>query len=197
MGNSDLALVELAMTGDLKAFNALVTVWHKRIFNFSKRYLGDYDEAQEVVQKTFIKAYQSLHTLKDSGKFQAWLYIIAGNMCHDAARRSKRYQSEVIPDSETTQAWEMQVTARFANPEQEFRNMQLGQILEKAMAMIPEEQRVVVIMKEYEGLKFSEIAVILEISENTAKSRLYYGLKALKKILELWKIDKEAIDYEF
>jgi len=73
---------------------------------------------------------------------------------------------------------------------------QLRDLLEKALQEIPEEQRVVVIMKEYQNLKFTEIAEILGAPVNTVKSRLYYGLNALRKVLARWDIDREVLSYE-
>ncbi|MGK0487534.1 MAG: RNA polymerase sigma-70 factor (ECF subfamily), partial [Candidatus Endobugula sp.] len=75
-------------------------------------------------------------------------------------------------------------------------NSELKVLLKKALAQLPEEQRMVVIMKEYEGLKIREIAEAMDISENTVKSRLYYALGSLKKLLEQWDINKETIHYE-
>ena len=74
--------------------------------------------------------------------------------------------------------------------------MQLSAILENALQTIPEEQRIVVIMKQYQGLKFSEIAEILNEPINTIKSRMYYGLKTLRKILTEWDINQEELGYE-
>lgn len=85
---------------------------------------------------------------------------------------------------------------RFANPESQYRHAELSDILQQALCELSEEQREVVIMKEYEGLKFREIAEVLNISENTVKSRMYYGLDGLKKILERKKITKDTIGYE-
>ena len=81
-------------------------------------------------------------------------------------------------------------------PDQVYQQAELANWLSKALAEIPGEQKAVVIMKEYEGMKFREIADLLNLSENTVKSRLYYGLKAMKKILEKWNINIEEVYYE-
>jgi RNA polymerase sigma-70 factor (ECF subfamily) len=82
------------------------------------------------------------------------------------------------------------------NPEKQLQQAELSDILQSALRELNEEQREVVIMKEYEGLKFREIAEVLNISENTVKSRMYYGLDGLRKILERKNINKETIGYE-
>jgi len=81
-------------------------------------------------------------------------------------------------------------------PDTDFEKQELGVILHQALNKINEEQRIVVIMKEYEGFKFREIAEMLQISENTVKARMYYGLNALRKILEKWNINQETVRYE-
>ena len=85
---------------------------------------------------------------------------------------------------------------RSEDPEKVLGNEELKYLLKKALATLPEEQRMVVIMKEYEGLKIREIAEAMDISENTVKSRLYYALGSLKKLLDQWNITKETVHYE-
>jgi RNA polymerase sigma-70 factor (ECF subfamily) len=83
-----------------------------------------------------------------------------------------------------------------ANPDEAVLNRDLRDLLHRAMQEIPEDQRLVIIMKEYQGLKFIEIAEILQTSVNTVKSRMYYGLSALKKVFKKWEINEEILRYE-
>jgi RNA polymerase sigma-70 factor (family 1) len=181
-------LIERAKTGDNRAFQALVNQWYAKIYNFALKYFGDESLASEVAQCTFITVYQHLPKLQHTDKFKAWLYQIANNHCHDEQRkRQKRWSIAWLrPKKAEEDAEEISIadTRTFANPESEFQQKELVDLLQKALHRLPEEQKTVVIMKEYEGFKFQEIAEILQISENTAKSRLYYGLKALRKQLE-------------
>jgi RNA polymerase sigma factor (sigma-70 family) len=187
MPNATL-LIEKAQNGDKRAFDELVNLWYTRIYNFAYKYFCDEDLAAEIAQNTFIAVYKNLGKLQNIERFKAWLYQIASNCCHEEQRRQKRKWTiswfRSSPDSED-ETWEIPIEDEriFANPEAQFAQAELAEILQKALAKLPEEQRIVVIMKEYEGLKFTEIAEALQISENTAKSRLYYGLKALKKTL--------------
>ena len=98
-------------------------------------------------------------------------------------------------EGEESYRWE-ESHHRNENPERQLRHSELSDLLQACLMELSHEQREVVIMKEYEGLKFREIAEALNISENTAKSRMYYGLDGLKKILEQKKITKENIGYE-
>ena len=193
-------LVDKAVQGDEQAFTRLVHAWYKRIFNFNYKYFFDHDLAMEVTQKTFISAYSNLRKLKNKHSFSGWLYAIAVNHCREEDRRQNRrwavsFNAMKKKDEGFAPADPGYLYEGTYNPEVCFQKEELSAILLKALTRIPAEQKVVLIMKEYEGLKFREIAESLKISENTAKSRLYYGLKALRKILENWKIDKEEIYY--
>lgn len=193
-------LVKAAQQGDVIALNQLVKHWQKRIYNFAYKYFGDYDMAMDVTQRTFISMSKNIGSLKDESSFKLWLYRIASNYCHEEARRqSKKW---VLPFMKVQAKDEQQGISstlsdvRNDNPEKAYGNEELKSLLKKALATLPDEQRMVVIMKEYEGLKIREIADAMEISENTVKSRLYYALGSLKKVLDQWNITKETVHYE-
>lgn len=189
---TDAKLVENFRNGDIESFNRLVERWQQRIHRFAYRYFASHDEAMEITQKTFIKVYKKLNTLDDADKFSAWIYRIANNLCLDETKRAGRRRSasmEALPRHPVAESLA-------SNPDQQVQRSELGSILQLALNRLPPEQRIVVIMKEYEGLKFREIAEILDEPENTVKSRLYYGLKKLRKLFEQWNIELEALRYE-
>ena len=199
MMHSDTLIVR-AKTGDQGAQGKLVTLWYKRIYNFGFKFFLDHDMAMEVSQKTFISMCKNLQSLQDTTRFKSWLYKIAVNYCREEARKKKGSRSLSFDlvwnrDAEDSPNWESSAQ-RFDNPERQLQQLELSDILQKALLELNEEQREIVIMKEYEGLKFREIAEILNISENTAKSRMYYGLDGLKRILEKKNINKNTIGYE-
>lgn len=199
MMHSD-SLIERARQGDQNAQGKLVQLWYKRIYNFGYKFFLEHDLAMEVAQKTFISMCRNLRGLQDTSRFKSWLYKIAVNNCREEARRMKGNRSLSFDrvwnrEADESPAWESS-SRRLDNPERQFRQLELSDILQQALQELNEDQREVVIMKEYEGLKFREIAEILNISENTVKSRMYYGLEGLRKILEKKKINKETIGYE-
>jgi len=188
---NDVQLIEQFRSGNTAAFNVLVTRWHKPIYRFTFRYFADNNEADEMTQKTFIKAYNNLLSLNEAEKFSSWIYRIATNICIDETRRNGRWKTNPL------ELWiENSELAHSRTPESVLEKNELGKLMQKALLSIPDEQRTVVILKEYEGLKFREIAEILQESENTVKSRMYYGLKALRKVFKKWNIEKEALYYE-
>ena len=199
MMHSD-SLIVRAKQGDQNAQGKLVQLWYKRIYNFGYKFFLDHDLAMEVTQKTFISMCRNLAGLQDSARFKSWLYKIAVNYCREEARKNKSSRAlsfDVVwsNDAEESPKWEGS-GQRHDNPQRQLEQVELSDILQEALLELNEEQREVVIMKEYEGLKFREIAEALNISENTVKSRMYYGLDGLRKILEKKNINKDTVGYE-
>ncbi|MBN1351204.1 sigma-70 family RNA polymerase sigma factor [candidate division KSB1 bacterium] len=198
---TDSDLIQKYTSGDINAFNQLVWRWEKPIFNFILKMCCDFELSKEICQKTFIRAYKSLKKLKDPAKFKSWLYQIAVNLCRDEIRRTAQQRTVSLDKlhEESNQGAilpENLMIREDGSPESCWGRKEARQLIHKALNTIPEEQRIVIIMKEYQGLKFYEIAEILNQSINTIKSRMYYGLSALRKVFEQWNIQKEAFEYE-
>ncbi len=197
---NDAELIKRHTRGDAQAFNFLVWRWQTPIYNFCLRYTGSRDDALDLAQKTFIKCYHSLDQLKNTDRFSSWLYKIALNQCRDHSR-NRYYRYHVLDDpteEEDRSTFESKSDAdeNDGNPEWATEQSQLQDILARALAELPDEQKSVIILKEYQDLTFRVIAGVLNESENTVKSRLYYGLRTLRKILTKWNIDKELLGYE-
>lgn len=191
-------IVRNAVRGNERAFSQLMNLWYKRIYNFCFKYFGNHDMAMEVTQSTFISVHKSIGKLKDPESFKSWIYRIALNKCHEEDRKNKRrswlsiFQKDNDEEDHMLQ-FNHHTDDGFYNPDKVIEDKEMEDIVMSCLQVIPEEQKILVIMKEYEGLKFREIAASLEISESTAKSRLYYGLKAMKKQLEQRNVYKENI----
>jgi RNA polymerase sigma factor (sigma-70 family) len=185
MNHADRLIIK-AQSGDEEAFNKLVSLWYKRIYNYGFKYAGSHDLAMEIAQNTFIIVHQNISQLRDAGSFKSWLYRIAINCSHDELRKQKKTAtislSSSSNDSSDDMHLEIEDDIRY-RPDTRLQQQELADIIMVSLQTLSEEQRVVVIMKEYEGLKFREIAEALDISENTAKSRLYYGLRHLRSKL--------------
>lgn len=190
---TDEALIIRFLNGDDEAFNTLTTRWQKPIYNFVLRYAADSDSADDLTQNTFISAYRGLRKLDNPARFSSWLYRIALNAARDAGRRTQRHPTVSTSDEAVSNTLQMPA---HRNPDQSAHREGLRTILNRALQELPEEQRVVVIMKEYQGLKFREIAEAMEIPINTVKSRLYYGLKSLRKLFDEWNVTKEVVWYD-
>ena len=198
---NDAALVSRSTSGDTGAFNLLIARWQRPIFNFIYRTVGNEESAKDICQTTFIRVFKEIKKLRDPEKFSPWLFQIAVNLCRDEIRRKPNQRRFISIDDLIHQEDSSPMKRQFSDddsrsPEDEVNHRQISDILKEAMMRLPEEQRVVIVMKQYQGLKFTEISSILKQSENTIKSRLYYGLRALRKYLEESELDQEVMLHE-
>ncbi len=187
----DVLLIKKVQQGDTQAFTELVNRWHAKIHRFAFRFFADEDEANEITQKTFINTYHKVKELDDPSSFGSWIYRIANNLCLDELKRAGRRKSTAL------EAWIEQdgrLASESQSPVADLQQKELGEILQHALLTLPDEQRTVIILKEYEGLKFREIAEILEVPESTVKSRLYYGLKSTRRVLKKWNIQHQYLN---
>lgn len=165
----DRDLIAKARRGDVEAFNLLVSRWEKRVFNYLLRLLSNREDALDVSQDVFLKAYQNLPKLGDTDRFAGWLFRIAHNEAFSLLRR-KRPESELPPE-------------RAVDTGGRLLPLELSLAVESALKRLNEDQRETVLLKVYQGFKFEEIAEILECPVSTVKSRLYTALELLKTAL--------------
>lgn len=170
----DRDLVWRAREGHVEAFNALVTRWEKRIYNYLLRLSPDADEAFDLAQETFLKAYQNLGRLDDPARFGPWLYRIAHNEAVSLLRR-RRLEGQA-PENAPEQATGQAAVFGMAS-------IEVSIAVRGALALLTAEQREAVVLKVCEGFKFAEIASILDTPASTVKSRVYTGLEALRGLL--------------
>jgi len=179
----DEELVARSRGGDLDAFNQLVLRWERPIYTLAYRVIGREEDARDIAQESFLRAFRALGGFKGQAKFSSWLYRITLNLCRDWIRRERR--SNVAPVPEGIDIVEL---AGEATPTETIEDLvsrkQLGDAVAKAMALLPEEQRTAIILKEYHGLTFQEIADLLDCPLSTVKTRLYQGLTVLRRHMQ-------------
>jgi RNA polymerase sigma-70 factor (ECF subfamily) len=180
---TDEELVTRSMGGDTDSFNQLVLRWERPIYALAYRVIGREEEARDVCQDTFLRAYRALPGFKGQAKFSSWLYRIALNLCRDWIRRQRRAPVMQMPDG----ADPLEVAAE-REPAESIETLvarrELSAVVEEAMARLPEEQRTAIILKEYHGMTFQEIADLQGCPLSTVKTRLYQGLSVLRRQLE-------------
>jgi len=181
MGRSDEELVEACQGGDASAFDVLVARWEDRIRGAAFRFLGSEEEARDVAQEAFLKAYRALAGFKGEARFSSWLYQIATNLCRDRLRRRKTRATVSLEALE--EAGPVMVETR-PGAHERLLERDLALAVRRAIHTLPEEQREVVILKEYQELTFLEIAQALDVPISTVKTRLYRGLGQLRLRLE-------------
>jgi RNA polymerase sigma-70 factor (ECF subfamily) len=181
MGRSDEELVEACQGGEASAFDILVARWEDRIRGASYRILGSEDEARDVAQEAFLKAYRGLSGFKQEARFSSWLYQITTNLCRDRLRRRK---SRPQVSLEAIEASGPVIVETRPGAHERLQQQDLALMVRRAIESLPLEQREVVILKEYQELTFLEIAQALEVPVSTVKTRLYRGLDQLRLRLE-------------
>jgi RNA polymerase sigma-70 factor, ECF subfamily len=182
MASTDEELVARSRGGDLDSFNQLVLRWERPIYALAYRVIGREEDARDVAQETFLRAFRALSGFKGQAKFSSWLYRITLNLCRDWIRRERR-----APVAQAPEGVDLIELASEAEPVESIEDLvarrELGRAVAKAMAMLPEEQRTSIVLKEYHGLTFQEIADLLDCPLSTVKTRLYQGLGVLRKQL--------------
>jgi RNA polymerase sigma-70 factor (ECF subfamily) len=181
MGRSDEELVEACRAGETSAFDILVARWEDRIRGAAYRVLGSEDEARDVAQEAFLKAYRGLAAFKQEARFSSWLYQIALNVCRDRLRRRRTRATVSLEEMEQTGP---AIVETRPGAHERLQRLDLARTVRRAIETLPEEQREVVVLKEYQGLTFLEIAQALEVPVSTVKTRLYRGLGQLRLRLE-------------
>lgn len=181
MGRTDEELVEACLAGEESAFDVLLGRWEKRIRGAIYRLVGSDEEARDLCQEAFLKAYKSLRSFKQEARFSSWLYQIALNLCRDRMRRRRGKTMVSLDELEEGGAATPVAgpTALDLLQERDTKRLVRG-----AIEALPDEQREVIILKEYQGLTFLEIAQVLDVPISTVKTRLYRGLDQLRSRLE-------------
>jgi len=188
---SDSQLVARSQRGDLEAFNALVARWEKRLYNYLLRLLsnrpGFREDALDLCQEAFLKAFQSIGSLEDGAKFPGWLYRIAHNLAYSALRRPAIMQSleaaeEAAEARKGGECISMRESAAWSTASGGA-SREMGLAVARALDTLPEEQREAIVLKVYHGFLFQEIAEITSCPLGTVKTRIYAGFAALRTIL--------------
>ena len=172
----DRDLVLAARKGDVEAYNRLVSRWEKRVYNYLLRMVRDREDALDLTQETFLKAYRCLARLEDVDCFRHWLFRIAHNEAFSQFRTQKWDQEEeALGDRGGGQA--IPVAGSTVYP------LELELTVGSALEQLKPEQREAVVLKVYHGFKFDEIARIQSCPVSTVKSRLYAAFELLKEVL--------------
>jgi RNA polymerase sigma-70 factor (ECF subfamily) len=171
----DRDLVLRAREGDVEGFNVLVSRWEKKVYNYLLRAVRGREDALDLCQETFLKAYRNLKSLQDPARFPQWLFRIAHNESISLFRKRRFESDEEVPEVRTGGAVGVAGTR--------IELLDLGLAVEKALGRLTPEQQEVVILKIYQGFKFHEIAEIVGSPASTVKSRLYTALEVLKDVL--------------
>jgi RNA polymerase sigma-70 factor (ECF subfamily) len=186
---TDAQLVERTQAGDVGAFNELAGRWEPSLYGFARRTLGDAEEARDVCQEALVKAYRNIRRLRDGEKFKSWIHYIALNLCRDRFRAPRsRFEFQSLEEREPVAgplpdaAGEGTDRAALAGS--------LSTLLAEVLAELPPEQRTSIVLREYQGLTSDEIGEVMGVPGATVRTRIYYGLKAMRAALRARGIER-------
>ena len=183
---SDEDLLLAVRRGHADSLGVLVARWEVPLFRFVSRLVERPDDARDVCQETFLRVLDKADAFRDGARFSTWMYQIAVNLCRDQTRRKRRWGRLVMaPSTFGGDAPQEHAAPESAdtNPETALTDTERKSAVRDALSRLPPEQREVLLLKEYEGLKFREIADVLGVPESTVKSRMYAGLDAMRSCL--------------
>lgn len=184
--HTDTLLIQRAQANDRTAFNEIVLRYKSRVYNYISRMVRNAADAEDLTQETFVRAYLSIHSFQSRASLNTWLFRIAANLCVDFSRKTKTHiqaasLSQTYDDNDTEN--QRDVPDVSFDPQRVFMNKELAKELDKALALLPEKLRSVILLYDMEGLSYEEIAAILNAPLGTVKSRIFNARTQLRDTL--------------
>jgi RNA polymerase sigma-70 factor (ECF subfamily) len=189
--DADQLLVERVQKGDRRAFDLLVRKYQHRVVAVISRYVRDPDEALDVAQETFIKAYRALERFRGESAFYTWIFRIAVNAAknHLVSRGRRPPDADVdVTDAEHFEggSWLHEV----ANPENQMFRDELEAAVHRALAKLPDELRMAITLREFDGLSYEEIAEVMECPVGTVRSRIFRAREVIDTEIRPWVVNE-------
>ena len=172
-------LLQKAQEGDRKAFEALVALHSRGVYNLALGYTGRHHDAEEIAQTVFVKVWKALPQFRGASAFTTWLYRLTLNPSTDHYRRERKRRGDLSLDDPDLSP----IRDAAPSPEEIVIQREEEAILRKALAELPEQHRVILILREMDGLDYQEIAQVLDLEMGTVKSRLARARRALREKL--------------
>ncbi len=181
---ADEELIKKSQLGDMDAFEQLVTQYEKKVYSIAYRLVGNHEDASDLAQEAFIKVFKSIKNFRGDASFSTWLYHVVSNVCRDYLRKNKlkttSLDEPVIFEGECL---ERQITDYSLGPNQIAEQKELQAYVQKLILQLPEDYRLVLVLREYMDFSYEEIAKEMNITMGTVKSRLNRARNMLKEKL--------------
>lgn len=185
MNYVETRLAKLSRNGDRRAFEELVDMYKDKIYHLGYRMLGHVNEAEDIVQETFLRVYTNLERYDETQKFSTWIYRIATNLCIDRLRKRKpNYSLDAeMPDSDGAD-WYSLLPSNRETPEEEIVLTETQEQIRKAIDALPKKYKSVVVLRYLHDMSLQEIGEVLKMPVTTVKTRVHRGREYLRKKLE-------------
>ncbi|MCL6478596.1 MAG: sigma-70 family RNA polymerase sigma factor [Peptococcaceae bacterium] len=194
MQADDDRLVKRSREGDLDAFEELVKRYESKVYSIAYRFMGNHADASDLAQEAFIRVYQALPTFRGESSFATWMYRITANACRDEIRKQQRHKNLYLEEVISQTGGRSSLAAAGLSPEESLERCEIHDLVQRQLNGLSGDHRLILVMREIEGMSYEEIAASLDCTLGTVKSRLNRARQALKqKVLE----QRELFDIEF
>jgi RNA polymerase sigma-70 factor (ECF subfamily) len=180
---NDIAVLDRILRGDVEAFGEIVERYQDRIIRYVYSQFGNYDEALDITQEIFIMALESIASFRRESKFSTWLFSIMINYCKNHRKRRSRYQTVPISRKEEGIETDIQIADKREDPEGKIVLEDSMRIVKDEIEKLPEDYREVIVLRDIDGMSYTEIADLLNINLSNVKVRIHRGREHLKKQL--------------
>ena len=189
----EMALVKAAKAGDDRAFSQLVERYQRRVYALAYGIVRQREDAWDVAQDAFVKAYRNLSRFQGNSAFYTWLYRIAYNVSMDALRARSRRSAVDLEDNQAAEIAASEEAPPSTHPAEAVARRELAEVIHKAMSRLTDKHRAIIVLREIEGLSYEEMADVLKISKGTVMSRLFHARRNLQTLLEPYVADGQAV----
>ena len=188
MQNTDTVLVLRCQEDDYDAFDEIVARYKDEIYTYIRRMISNRDDAEDLAQEVFVRAFASIKSFRRESNLRTWLYKIATNLCIDKYRR-KGVEKQFVTslereDPEDEEPNPIDIPDNKYDPERMYEHSELQMEIQKALLKLPEKQRAVILLFDLEGMSYEEIAKVVDCPVGTVKSRLFNARLQLRKLLQ-------------
>lgn len=179
----ELELIQKVLDGDSSSYEKLVLENQTRVYNLALRMVGNEDDAFDMSQEAFLKAYNSIGSFRGESRFSVWLYRLTSNVCLDFLRSEGRRAHNSLTYIDEEDEKELDIPDERFTPQTELERNELRQAVRTGLLKLPRDYRVILLLREIDGLSYEEIADVLKLETGTVKSRIFRARKKLCDIL--------------
>ena len=182
--DEEAKIIRAVLDGNTSAFDDLVLEYQNRVYHITLKMTGNEEDAFDLSQETFLKAYRSLKSFRGESAFGTWLYRLASNLCIDFLRKQKRRGGgQAVSLDEETEWRPRELPDLRYEPQEALERKELRERVRAGLARLPEEQRLILVLRDVEGLSYQEIGDVLQLELGTVKSRIYRARARLAALL--------------
>ena len=176
----ELTVIRRVQHGDTEAFELLVAAYEKTVYNVALQMTGSREDAQDLTQDAFLKAYSSLDSFRGDSKFSSWLYRIVSNLCLDFKRRQgRRPSASLTVEDDEGETLQLDIADESQSPETLLERKLTREAVQRGLRELPDEQRQILLLREIQGMSYEEIGETMHLEAGTVKSRIFRARKKL------------------